>query len=90
MTGLKRINFGYHNSLGNRMVSSPRASVHSPRPHDPQIELGYSITLTLAPKLLGGRLCLNFARTTPEFPCDLVILPHMTLILVPRRSLVAR
>ena len=32
------------------------------------IEDGYNITLTDAPKDLGGRLCRNCARTTPEFP----------------------
>jgi len=32
------------------------------------IEDGYSITLTDAPKDLGGRLFLNCARTTPELP----------------------
>ena len=52
--------------------------------------LGYSITLTLAPKVFGGKLCLNFARTTPELPCALVTLPHMTLIFDPWRSFEAR
>jgi hypothetical protein len=32
------------------------------------IDDGYNMTLTDAPKLLGGRLDLNFARTTPELP----------------------
>jgi hypothetical protein len=32
------------------------------------IEDGYNITLTDAPKDLGGRLRLNCARTTPELP----------------------
>ena len=31
-------------------------------------ELGYSMTRTDAPKDFGGRLWLNEARTTPEFP----------------------
>lgn len=30
--------------------------------------LGYSMTLTDAPKLFGGRLLRNCARTTPELP----------------------
>jgi hypothetical protein len=34
----------------------------------PYIEDGYNITLTDAPKDLGGRLRLNCARTTPELP----------------------
>lgn len=51
------------------------------------IELGYSITRTLAPKDLGGRLWLNFALTTPELPCGLVTFPQITLILLPCRSL---
>lgn len=55
-----------------------------------QIELGYSITLTLAPNVFGGRLCLNLARTTPEFPCGLVTFPHITLIFDPCRSFEAR
>jgi len=32
------------------------------------IEDGYNIILTDAPKDFGGRLRLNCARTTPEFP----------------------
>ena len=32
------------------------------------IEDGYNITRTDAPNDLGGRLRLNCARTTPEFP----------------------
>ena len=60
------------------------------QPQTSQIELGYSITLTLAPKVFGGRLCLNFARTTPEFPCGLVTFPHITLIFDPCRSFEAR
>lgn len=54
------------------------------------IDDGYSITLTEAPKDRGGRLCTNFALTTPLLPCGLVTLPHMTLILVPCRSRAAR
>lgn len=54
------------------------------------IELGYKKILTLAPKLLGGRLWTKRARTTPEFPCGRVTLPQMTRILLPCRSLLAR
>ena len=32
------------------------------------IELGYSMMRTIAPKLFGGRLCRNCARTMPELP----------------------
>jgi hypothetical protein len=41
-----------------------------PTPAKPSsyIEDGYNITLTDAPKDLGGRLRLNCARTTPELP----------------------
>lgn len=31
---------------------------------------------TIAPKLLGGRLCLNCALTTPELPANFVSLAH--------------
>ena len=42
--------------------------------HPSYIEDGYSITRTDAPKDFGGRLRLNCARTTPEFPwCLLAI-----------------
>jgi hypothetical protein len=41
------------------------------------------VTLTTAaPKLDGGRLCLNLALTTPLFPCGRVIFPQMTRVLV--------
>jgi hypothetical protein len=33
------------------------------------------MTRTEAPKVLGGRLERNFARTTPELPCGRVTLP---------------
>lgn len=55
-----------------------------------QIALGYNMILTLAPKVFGGRLCLNFALTTPEFPCGLVTLPQIALILDPCLSFDAR
>ena len=32
------------------------------------IEDGYNMILSDAPNDLGGRLCVNLARTTPEFP----------------------
>ena len=48
------------------------------------------MTLTAAPKLLGGRLCLKLALTTPEFPCGLVTLPQIHRIFEPCRALVAR
>ena len=54
------------------------------------IDDGYSITLTLAPKLFGGRLCLKLARTSPELPCGLVTLPQMTRIFDPWRAFDAR
>lgn len=54
------------------------------------IELGYNMTLNLAPKLFGGRLFLNFARTTPEFPCGLVTFPQIIRIFDPCRSFAAR
>lgn len=61
----------------------------------PQMFEGYNIcksvhfhknrhtTRTVAPRLLGGRLFLNFARTTPLFPWLLVTFPQMTRILLP-------
>lgn len=47
-----------------RSIARPLSS----HPQDSHIELGYSIILTIAPKLFGGRLFLNRARTTPELP----------------------
>lgn len=47
------------------------------------IDDGYSITLTLAPKLFGGRLCRKLARTRPELPCGRVTFPQMTRIFDP-------
>jgi hypothetical protein len=35
-----------------------------------------------APKLRAGRFFLNFARTTPLFPCGRVTLPQITRIFV--------
>lgn len=46
----------------------PREPTPNFRNHASYIEDGYSITLTDAPKDLGGRLRLNCARTTPELP----------------------
>ena len=73
------------------LFSHPPPALHALHWLNPpsHIELGYSITLTLAPKDFGGRLWLNFARTTPELPCGLVTLPQITLILLPCRSLAA-
>lgn len=48
------------------------------------------MTLTDAPNDFGGRLRLNCARTTPEFPCGRVILPQITLIFDPLTSRWAR
>jgi len=45
--------------------------------------LGYNMHLILPPMLVGGKLCLNCARTTPDVPCALVTLPHMVLYTVP-------
>ena len=39
-------------------------------------------TRTVAPKHLGGRLCLNLALTTPLLPCGLVTFPQITRILL--------
>jgi len=50
---------------------------------------GYSIILTLAPKDFAGKGFLNCARTTPLLPCVRVTVPHITRILVPRRSVFA-
>jgi len=44
------------------------------------IEDGYNITLTDAPKDLGGRLRLNCARTTPELPEKTVSLNSLSLV----------
>lgn len=41
------------------------------------MEDGYNITLTDAPNDLGGRLRLNCARTTPEFPGSEISLPPL-------------
>lgn len=46
--------------------------------------------LTEAPKDLGGRLFLNLARTMPELPCVLLIVPQITLIFDPLTSFDAR
>ena len=37
------------------------------------------MTLRVEPMALGGRFLLNWALTRPLFPCDLVILPQITL-----------
>ena len=39
--------------------------------------LGYSMTRTEPPRLLGGRFFLNLARTAPVLPCWRVTLPQM-------------
>ena len=44
-----------------------------------QICDGYIITRRGREIADGGRLCANFARTTPQLPCRLMTLPHMTL-----------
>jgi hypothetical protein len=46
------------------------------------IEDGYSITLTDAPKDLGGRLFLNCARTTPELPEKKVRITNFQIVLL--------
>lgn len=49
-----------HKPMPKRLPSS--------NPDDVHIDEGYSMTRTEAPKERGGRLCLNCARTHPEFP----------------------
>lgn len=44
---------------------------------------GYNITLTEAPKVLGGKFLTKLALTTPLLPWVLVTLPQMTLIFEP-------
>ena len=53
----------------NVAETDPRRQSMLPTPAQTSyIEDGYNITRTDAPKDLGGRLCLNCARTTPELP----------------------
>ncbi len=51
-----------------RHSSTTIISTHPNSDPSSYIEDGYNITLTDAPKDLGGRLRLNCARTTPELP----------------------
>jgi hypothetical protein len=57
---------------------SPSRRTHALTPHlsrsPSQIDDGYNITLTEAPNDRGGRLCRNFALTTPELPAVVISL----------------
>lgn len=57
-----------------RHSSTTIISMHPNSNPSSYIEDGYNITLTDAPKDLGGRLRLNCARTTPELPRESVSL----------------
>jgi hypothetical protein len=72
---------------------APRNGARAPRPQRAgrlYTRLGYSITRTVAPRLLGGRFFRNLARTAPALPWARITLPHITRSLVPCFSAWAR
>jgi len=63
-------------------AAAPAAAAATPGAHPrahgrAHTRLGYIMTRTEAPRLLGGRFLRNLARTAPVVPCARVTLPHM-------------
>ena len=56
--------------------------LHASYAQSAQMVLGYSMMRTWLPRVEGGRLLRNLARTTPEVPCVRVMRPQMTRRLV--------